>query len=252
MIILKVSFIILALSSIVVGQARPGPAFAAASVKRKTKFSPAPHIFKEDPGRIIYQPTTLGILIDRAYRINHFQLIGPEWLNTEYYDVVVALPEGTTKTEVPAMFQQLLAERFHVKVHWENRTTPVYALAVGKNGPKLTACKEEECPPSLNSHSPNGFSRVQAKTLAGLAAGLRTIEGRPVIDETGLGGFFNIAVPRQGYFASERNPDFESADPGGFPTVFKALEEVGLKLVPKQAPTSYLIVDNADKIPVEN
>jgi uncharacterized protein (TIGR03435 family) len=52
-----------------------------------------------------------------AYDLKTYQVVGPAWMDTERYDVVVKVPAGTTKDQVNTMWQNLLAERFAVKIH---------------------------------------------------------------------------------------------------------------------------------------
>ncbi|HUI57010.1 MAG TPA: TIGR03435 family protein [Bryobacteraceae bacterium] len=142
-----VSAILIAIaSSVVFGQTAPdAPAFEVASVKPSTKgtsVGPGGGVMIQrrlggDPGRVDYTNVTLKIVIARAYGVKDFQISGPEWLDSEGYDIVAKVPEGVPTSMVPAMLQRLLAERFHLAAHKETKTLPVYALTVAKGGPKL-------------------------------------------------------------------------------------------------------------------
>jgi uncharacterized protein (TIGR03435 family) len=80
---------------------------------------------------------SLAELIRVAYRVKPYQISGPDWMASERFDVLAKLPEGASREQVPEMLQALLAERFKLTVHRESKEHAIYALVVGKNGPKL-------------------------------------------------------------------------------------------------------------------
>jgi uncharacterized protein (TIGR03435 family) len=90
-----------------------------------------------DPGQISWNGATLKTLLMNAYGVKNYQITGPPWLDTERFNIVAKVPPGTTKEQVLIMWQNLLAERFQLKLHRETREIPVYELVVGKNGPKM-------------------------------------------------------------------------------------------------------------------
>ncbi len=132
-------------------------AFEVASVKPAAPQPPGQFRISMggDPGRVDYQGVSLKILIERAYQIKSYQVTGPDWLDSERFDVVAKLPDGAKPEDVPKMLQTLLAERFKLTVHREQKTLPVYALGVGKNGPKLQKSGGES-PGFRVSFSPEG------------------------------------------------------------------------------------------------
>ena len=67
----------------------------------------------------------------------------------ERFDVLAKMPEGATKEQVPEMLQALLAERFKLAIHHDTKELSVYALVVGKGGPKL-----KESPPDPPAPAP--------------------------------------------------------------------------------------------------
>jgi uncharacterized protein (TIGR03435 family) len=115
------------------------PTFEVASVK------PAPppsgnNMFVRmggDAGRLDYANVALKDIIRMAYRVRGYQVSGPDWLESTRFDIVAKLPEGSTREQIPEMLQALLAERFKLTVHREKKELPVFALLVGKGGPKM-------------------------------------------------------------------------------------------------------------------
>jgi uncharacterized protein (TIGR03435 family) len=99
-----------------------------------------------DPGQITYTNVTVKNVLMNAYGVKGFQISGPGWLDSERYDIVAKVPRGATKAEFMAMLQNLLAERFKLTLHREKKDLPMYALVVGKNGPKLKESVDEPAP----------------------------------------------------------------------------------------------------------
>ena len=97
-----------------------------------------------DGGRVDIGLLSLGELIPIAFKVKAHQVAGPDWMKDQRFDIIAKLPDGATKEQVPEMLQSLLAERFQLKTHRENREMPVYALVVAKGGPKLKESTEAD------------------------------------------------------------------------------------------------------------
>jgi uncharacterized protein (TIGR03435 family) len=175
-----------------------------------------------DPGRITYERVTLKSLIARAYDVKEFQVEGPQWLDGEHYDIIATIPQGADKAQVGLMMQRLLAERFKLTLHREQKPMAVYTLSVAKGGPKLQEVDPEAplpapppggppAPPpppppgGVNSTAgrgpmPPGALRMMMgmnnrrltgnTTIERLCAMLSNLTDRPVIDLTGLKGTY--------------------------------------------------------------
>jgi uncharacterized protein (TIGR03435 family) len=230
-----------------------GPrAFEVASVKRAT---PSPgggsnSSMRLDPGRLTCTNVSLKKLIWESYSVKEYQVAGPDWISTEIYDIAATLPPGTTGDEVRLMIQTLLAERFKLTLRRETREMPVYALVVGKNGSKL---QEVEFGRASTSLSGGRFTAVKVP-MRNVTEFLSRQTGRPVLDETGLKGFYSFTLD----FAPEEAapapaPGSPIPDSAVGPSLFNALQEqAGLKLEARKAPVEFLLVDHAEKIPTEN
>ena len=72
-----------------------------------------------------------------AYRVKNYQISGPEWIASERFDIAAKLPAGAAREQIRDMVQTLLLDRFQLKLHHETKEFPVYALVVGKGGPKM-------------------------------------------------------------------------------------------------------------------
>jgi uncharacterized protein (TIGR03435 family) len=97
-----------------------------------------------DPGRFNCTGMPLRMLVVRAYGVKNYQVSGPAWMDSDRFDVNAKIPAGATQDQFKLMLQKLLADRFQMTVHRENKEMPVYALVVGKNGPKLKPAADEQ------------------------------------------------------------------------------------------------------------
>jgi len=105
-----------------------------------------------DPGQITYSNLPMRSLLVNAYGVKSYQVSGPTWIDTERFDIVAKVPKGASKDDVKLMLQNLLAERFKLTLHREKKELPMYALVVGKNGPKM----KESPPDAPDSRDANG------------------------------------------------------------------------------------------------
>lgn len=186
---------------------------------------------------------------------------GPAWIRSERFEIQATIPEGSTaytltefmKGDAPGlekMLQGLLADRFKLVVHKETKQVSAYALTVGKGGSKLTPATADERPRFgiRRESGPNG--QVSLKLVANkiemrdLAFQLLLVTQRPVIDRTGLKGQFN--------FEMEFAPlDADASTDSGGPSLFTAIQKLGLTLETTKAPLDGLVIDSADR-PAEN
>ena len=176
---------------------------------------------------------------------------GPPWLHTfdVHYDISAKV-EGNamlTKDQMKPMLRTLLEERFHLKVHSEQRIVPGYALVVAKGGSKLQPNKvAPKDGGSIIAVSGFKFQNVSPEYLARL---IGWAVNKPVADKTGLQCTFDVDLkfrPATGPYIDD--PRFEH-----LPAIFDAVQEqLGLKLIPAKVPGDYLVIDHVDEIPTEN
>jgi uncharacterized protein (TIGR03435 family) len=258
------------------------PAFQAASIKPNTAANPRGRIIRPQPGgRLVSENAPLLMLLQNAYSVQAFQVVGgPDWINTAGYDIE-AKPEGAVdRPRMWLMLQTLLADRFKLALHRDTRELPLYALTLGKNGFKPPAPKEDGCtstppdsplpPPGSLAQcgririnlSPAGLTMDGGKVqMAELIRMLATALGRPVLDRTGYTGEFDVhlsftpdqstmGLPGAGGPRDVGGPQL-STDPDR-PTIFAALQEqLGLKLVTAKGPVEVLVIDHVER-PTEN
>jgi uncharacterized protein (TIGR03435 family) len=201
--------------------------------------------FSSSGPRVRLEGYNLRGLIMEAYNLRNFQISIPgiDEQQNAFYDVAASAPEGTTPTrdDFRLMLQSLLADRFQLKAHLEKQEKPVYALILGKNGPKLSPSAAGK----HNLHGVNGrnqFIETDSITMSDLANDIWNgfVSDRPVIDRTGLSGSYKLHL--------EATPDFRlSRDPQpGDLSIFTAVQEqLGLKLEPSTAPLDVLVIESA-------
>jgi len=131
------------------------PAFEVASIRSAAQITPDMvtsgklHVgMKVDAGRVDIGFFSLRELIPLAYDVKPFQLVGPDWLSAQRFDILAKMPDGATKEQVPAMLRAMLEERFKLEAHRENREQQVYSLEVSKNGVKFKEAPAESAPPA--------------------------------------------------------------------------------------------------------
>jgi uncharacterized protein (TIGR03435 family) len=251
-------------------QTPESPAFEVASVKRNTSGPFGLQRVNIQPGdRVTVTNVPLLIIIQAAFRLGGPQIQGgPGWINTERFDITAKADAPTSAEQLHAMLRTLLADRFKLAVHTEERNAPIYALVLlrrdGKLGPNLRIA-EADCatlraaaqggqPPGSNN-SPCGFvsqpnrTAMRGVTMDQLAGQLsRATNGVKVVNKTGLSGFFDFDITwtpdaSRGTFDRAR---FPSVDPDG-PSIFTAVQEqLGLKLESQKGEGEVLVIDRVD------
>ena len=122
------------------------PQFEVASIKHSTEgadytVNVGVHI---DGAQVSCTYLSLVDYLRMAYDVKQYQVIAPDWMASERFDIKARLPEGSKGgTELRDMIKSLLAERFHLKLHNDSKEFPVYALVVGSSRVDLQACKLE-------------------------------------------------------------------------------------------------------------
>ena len=257
--------------------AQSRPQFEVASIKRNTECGnrrggSAPPV----PGRLNLPCQTVMSMIQVAYHVfadgksinlGMPDITGvPSWAETETYDLNAKAEDHAPIAQMMGpMLQALLEERFKVQIHRDSKEVSVYLLTVAKNGIKLEPAKGGNCfvldlehlppPPKPGEPRPKpcGIPETQSKgptmalkgysmTMAQLAGGpLARWAGRPIVDKTGLTDKYDIDFE----FAFNESQDSTA------PSVFTALERLGLHLSAGKSSVETIVVDHVER-PSEN
>jgi uncharacterized protein (TIGR03435 family) len=223
----------------IVAQSPPG--FEVASIRAAVNDARGTSYDMYEGGLLRVTSVTLSGLIKSAWMLQSSQLEGPGWLDDDRYDIEAksGYPERIDGAHLQPLLQNLLADRFALKFHWETRELPVYSLAVDKKGAIL---KENRDAPMtiLNTRKGPGTVRIVGTkvTMEQLARSIGTELGRVVLDRTELQGGYDVNFE----WTSEPAADSLS------PSIFTALrEQLGLKLESTKGPVKVLVVDSAQK-----
>ena len=197
---------------------------------------------------VIIQNQTVEIMLMMAYGLQKSQITSaPEWVKTERYDVD-GVPDVDGQPDVKqfqGMVRKLLAERFGLKTHMEQREMEVYALTLTKGGAKME--KSAGDPNGvMNEDVRNGdgqrrlrFTNTSMKDLALL---MLVEVDRPVVDQTGLEGRYNFQL------SYTKDESRAPTDGSAAPSLFTAIQEqTGLKLEAVKAPAPVLVVDKVER-----
>jgi uncharacterized protein (TIGR03435 family) len=232
--------------------------FEVASVKPNTSGERGSHM-NSDGGRIRITNASMRGLITTAYGVREYQVEGPDWLDNERYDVNAKFSEELPKDPekynavLQSMMQKLLAERFKLAAHRDKKTTEVYGLVVGKSGIKFKPSEETD---SHTSRSTGVHYEGSAIEIARLGDFLGRRLDLPVVDMTGLKGYYNIKMdwvpdPKQPAGEKGNAPLLPESQAG--PTLRDAVtEQLGLKLESRKAPIEILVIDHVERVPTEN
>jgi uncharacterized protein (TIGR03435 family) len=321
------SVAVIAVMAVASASAQP-PQFEVASVKASPPFDPQKILsgqqrigMRMDASRVEIDGMPLPDIINTAFRTKSYQVTAPGWvgtgLNAPRFDIHATLPAGANPDQLPEMLQALLAERFKLTFHRETKEQPIFALIVGKNGPKLVespnsppagdAAPAGAVPPpgptsgllgrggtpavqiSGNpqtgmtikgaatgtmrmSMSPEGTMHLEADkvSMASLAETLTRFLDRPVVDQTGLKGNYKIALDlaREDLMNAVRAVGVvppaalgtapgatggapAASDPSGG-SIFRSVEQLGLKLDSRKTPIDHLVIDHLERTPTED
>ncbi len=212
-------------------------------------------IIMQGTHRFVEKAYTLKLLIAAAYDLNPKTISGgPEWVESDHYDIEAITPGEVRPThdEQMSMLRNLLADRFKLTFHREQKLFSIYELTVTKTGPKLkpsTAAPDD--PPSLISTVYPQRVLLPAKnaTMGDLTSLMqRAMLDRPVVDKTGLAGRYDFDLewaPDETQFGGSLPPAPPDAQTA--PLFVAIQQQLGLKLEATKGPVDALVVDKAEK-----
>jgi uncharacterized protein (TIGR03435 family) len=234
----------------------------------------------------------LPMVITKAYGIKHYQLSAPDWMNSVRFEISARVPAGATKQQFELMLQNMLAERFKLAIHRDQKEMQIYEMVVAKGGIKVKESVPEppkDQPPDdpaallggRGAHlDKNGYpmiprgckgcmivehdkARLTAEdaTMIEFADRLSNQLGKLVHDATGLKGKYDFDLtwgetmaPRSGGAGDGNTPLSGSPEPADFnQMMISAIQsELGLRLESKKGQVEIIVVDRAEKAPTEN
>jgi uncharacterized protein (TIGR03435 family) len=210
-------------------------------------------------GRYEFRQATMLDLIANAYNVEADKVLGgPSWLETDRFDIIAKAPSSANNDSARLMLRALLADRFKLTIHNEDRPSSVYAVTAitGKRGPQLkesgggpNGCQGVPQTPTPGV-IPYNVVACHNMTMEGLAAFLRQAIGgyfdQPVVDATGLQGNWDFELKWTG------RGQLAAAGSDGI-SAFDALEkQLGLKAELQKRPAPVVVVDRVNQKPTDN
>jgi uncharacterized protein (TIGR03435 family) len=261
--------------------------FEVASIRPSAEGLPAPGAAGVQITKRQFRAGYLSVrdYIGIAYGLRLHQIVAPDWVASARFDIVATWPETVPGDRLNEMLQSLLAERFGLRVHREQRDFDVYALGVNRGGPPLVRVPDDaptDAPFSVAASVSgtnieadlgggatlsfaNGKFAAKRVTLTALADTLGRFMDRPIVDQTQLEGRYDVVFDvaaddvmpmliRSGVNAGIQLPPqalqlLEAPATGSVPD---ALRKIGLSLERRRAPLEVLVVDSVQRTPTEN
>jgi uncharacterized protein (TIGR03435 family) len=246
---------------------RDSVAFSVVSVKTNRTGDRAIRTDTLAGGRFIAENVPTRTLIQLACRVDAYQISGaPDWIDADRFDIDaradVDLPPMrgplSANGAVPQMVQALLADRFKLLAHREQRDGPAFRLTrVDANrAARLTAAKVDcaaaaaekprEIIQGCTTRISPGTIVMEGAPIARLVDTLSGLLGRAVIDDTGLTGRFDLELQWQPPLPPGPAGTPPAAPDG--PSLFTAIrEQLGLRLDAGRAPVDALVIDRLER-----
>lgn len=203
--------------------------------------------------RVELRGVTMLHLIMAAYGVADDKVFGgPNWLDWDRFDIVAQAASPISHEALQPLLQALLADRFKLAVHNEDKPEPIFALLPGKR-PQLKE-KPEPGDPECKRTNVDGYltATCQNITMAGLAERLPGMApnyfNHPVVDKTGLTGAYDVTLKWSGRGQIGAG-DSDHPSISLFDYIDKQL---GLKVEPQTRPSPSVVVDHVNQAPTPN
>ena len=219
------AFLFISASSMLPAQAPPllkEPASATATEPLIVDVHSSPYrrsiIFHTNvsPQRFDMRGATVFEMIEFAYNLgeqdddreNSAIIGGPTWIDLDRFDVSAMIPalkppafntgrtnpantRNTPEDQFRPILKRVLAERFHLKYHAEDRPLPGFIVTIAKDGLKLAKAKapaaEGNCQGVQDKENPAQFTLAcTSETMAQFIAARDQDFPQPIVDRTGL------------------------------------------------------------------
>jgi uncharacterized protein (TIGR03435 family) len=228
------------------GFGQTSPAFVAASIRPSAGDVKFEHDGKTvtTPGNLTMRDVTAATCIKFAYSVQDSQISGPDWLQSEHFDILAKADTPVAEAQLKLMMQSLLADRFHLVFHRQNKELTAYAMTVAKGGAKVKESAPDTQPFRENSAVGTVVRAMTMKEWADFISGPMQM---PVVDMTGLKGRYDFSL------------DFTAWLPGGEKVMNVAFDnangimiaamqgELGLKMESKKETVEVLMIDHVEK-----
>ncbi len=227
------------------------PSFEVASIRLAQGgggrgFEGGRELIQVGPAGLTLRRVTLRVCVAWANNVKEYQVNGPDWIDQQRYDIVTKATGPASEEQLRLMLGSLLADRFKLVSHRQTKEMGARILTVGKGGPKFKESQAE----GEGSIDPNLAKMeivVRRTPISELVNMLGKILRAPILDQTGLTGKYDITISIDKYIPDKATPvDIIS-------TVLTGIQqELGLKMENRKMPVDLVIIDSAERTPVEN
>jgi uncharacterized protein (TIGR03435 family) len=224
------------------------PAFEVAAIKA---VQPGRESIEVVPGSLTMRNVRLTTCLRWAFEIEDYQIVGPAWLQDVWFDISAKASSPAREPELRRMLQTLLAQRYKLEFHRQNKELSALILSVDKGGHKLQPVETEGSPSfKTGKMSLTGQGAKLSQLTGFLSHELRS----PVIDQTGLTGLYNYSLDINAFVTEETLKSANSGPPPDAPSIIAQAirQQLGLRVDAKKAPVEMLIVDHIEKTPTDN
>jgi uncharacterized protein (TIGR03435 family) len=221
--------------------------FAVATIRPSAAAVKFEHDGKTEtsPGTLRMRDVTVATCIKWAYGVQDSQILGPSWLQDDHFDITAKAEGPAGDKEMKLMMRGLLAERFKLVFHRQEKELKSFAMTVAKGGAKLKVAEGEG--KSVMQNSANG-TVAKSTTMQEFGDMLSGPLQTPVVDKTGLPGRYDFTLDFTNYLPE----DMKTMRPDAVTVIMSALQgELGLKLEGRKEMVEVMVVDRVER-PSEN
>jgi uncharacterized protein (TIGR03435 family) len=226
------------------------PTFEVADIRLNKSGEVKNDYFTIQPGGVfVAHNARISELFQYAFKLRRDAISGvPSWFDADRVDITAKATPKTTDDNLRLMLRSLLIKELNIVMHSEQRNMNAFVLVVGKGGSKLqkaTGDGRADC--EHVGDQGQQFSGIHLvcshMTMAELTQGLPDLASgyidAPIVDETGLDGTYDFRLDwvRR-----------KVADQEGGPTVFTAVEKLGLRFEQRKRPLPAIVIDRMDKL----
>ncbi len=201
---------------------------------------------KVAPGSLTMRAISFRAAVACANDVKEFQVNGPNWIDEVRYDIAAKAGGPASIDELRPMLRTLLAERCKLVSHRQTKEMNAWVVTIAKNGPKFKI-SEDDADGSIEPDLAKMQVAIKRTPVSQLTELLGRILCAPVIDQTGLTGKYDITVSFEKYLGDK------TTQIDAISTILTAIqEELGLKLDNRKMPVDLVLIDSAERTPVEN
>jgi uncharacterized protein (TIGR03435 family) len=193
---------------------------------------------------------------------------GPSWIDFDRFDISAKIPPRKPPTpgvaqsdpanlpedpidQMRPVLKQVLADRFHLKYHTEDRPLPGFVVTVAKDGPRLAEAKNpndtNECHSEREKANPVEFKiTCTSETVGQFVSTLDQDFSHPIVDRTGLTKPYDFTLKLA------LGPDVHTRDDRARVYADALNKQLGLAVTHGDVPQPAVVVDTVDRTPTAN